>query len=302
MFTTSAGEFLRAYSPERFPPRDPATARAVFLVTPEGFALAEESSRDNLYMRMSEPTEPALALAEHAALARALASDIPVVTFPGDPATPDAVFPNNVWGTTRGHLLVGRMRHAVRQRESERRDIRAFFETVLGYDTVELPGGVAELTGALVIDRGRRIGFCGLSERCDLEGARAMHDAFDLALTYAFPLAPGEYHLNVLLAVLAGRAAILHRDSLADPAAADAIAAVYPGRVLWLDNAEKAAFAGNAIALSDEAVWMSEEAARRLRPESRAALGSWGFAIRTAALAEIEKAGGSLRCCVAEIY
>jgi hypothetical protein len=72
--------------------------------------------------------------------------------------------------------------------------------------------------------------------------------------------------------------------------------------VLWLDNAEKAAFVGNAIALSDEAVWMSEEAARRLRPESRAALGSWGFAIRTAALAEIEKAGGSLRCCVAEIY
>lgn len=302
MFTTSAAEFLRAFSPERFPARHPATARAVFLVTPEGFSLAAESARDNLYMRMNERADPSAALAEHAALARALATEIPVVTFPGDPATPDAVFPNNVWGTTRGHLLVGRMRHAVRRKESGRRDIRAFFETVLGYDTVDLPRGVAELTGALVIDRARRLGFCGLSERCDLDGARAMHDAFDLELTYAFPLAPGEYHLNVLLAVLAGRAAILHRDSLGDPAAAEAIAAVYPERVLWLDNAEKAAFAGNAIALTDDAVWMSEEAARRLRPQSRTALESWGFAIRTAALEEIEKAGGSLRCCIAEIY
>jgi hypothetical protein len=302
MFTTSAAEFLAAYSPERFPATHPATARAVFLVSPEGFSLASESARDNVYMRMAEPTDPGRALAEHAALARALASEIPVVTFPGDPTTPDAVFPNNVWGTTRGRLIVGRMRHAVRRRESERRDLRAFFEEVLGYDTLELPRGVAELTGSLVIDRARGIGFCGLSERCDLAGARAMHDAFELSLTYAFPLRPDEYHLNVLLAVLAGRAAILHRGSLADPEAAGAIAAVYPDRVLELDDREKAAFAGNAIALGEDAVWMSAGAAAALRPASRAALLRWGFEVRTAALPEIEKAGGSLRCCVAEIY
>ncbi len=147
MFTTSAADFLAAYSPERFPPRDPATARAAFLVSPEGFSLAAESAQDNVYMRMAEATDPNRALAEHAALARALAEELPVVTFPGNPATPDAVFPNNVWGTTRGHLVVGRMRHAVRRRESERRDIRDFFERVLGYDTHELPQGVAELDG-----------------------------------------------------------------------------------------------------------------------------------------------------------
>lgn len=301
MFTTSAAEFLAAYSPERFPPRHPATARAAFLVSPEGFSLAAESARDNLYMRMTEHTEPGRALAQHAALARALARDTPVVTFPGDPETPDAVFPNNVWGTIGGRLIVGRMRHAVRQREGERRDIRGFFEGVLGYDVFELPAGVAELTGALVVDRSRGIGFCGLSERCDVEGARAMHEAFDLGLTLAFPLAAGEYHLNVLLAVLAGRAAILHRGSLA-PAAAEAIAAVYGDRVLELSDAEKAAFAGNAIALEKDTVWMSAAAAAALRPESRAALASWGFALESVALDEIEKAGGSLRCCVAEIY
>ena len=301
MFTTSAAQFLAAYSPERFPARHPATARALFLVSPEGFSLAAESAQDNVYMRMGEPADSSRALAEHATLARQLASELPVVTFPGDPATPDAVFPNNVWGTTRGHLVVGRMRHAVRRREAERQDVRRFFEQVLGYDTFELPSGVAELTGALVIDRARRIGYCGLSERCDLEGARAMHEAFDLSLTLAFPLAAGEYHLNVLLAVLAGRAAIAHRPSIGAEAAA-VLSAVYPDRVLWLSDDEKRAFAGNAIALRQDSVWMSERAAAALRQESRDALGAWGFTLRAAPLAEIEKAGGSLRCCVAEIY
>jgi hypothetical protein len=301
MFTTSAADFLAAYSPDRFPPRYPPTARAAFLVSPEGFSLAAESAQDNVYMQMREPADPGRALAEHAALARALAGELLVVTFPGDPATPDAVFPNNVWGTTRGHLVVGRMRHEVRRREAERQDIRRFFEQVLGYDTLELPRGVAELTGALVIDRARRIGYCGLSERCDLEGARAMHEAFDLSLTLAFPLAAGEYHLNVLLAVLAGRAAIAHRPTIGEEAAA-ALCAVYPDRVLWLSDDEKRGFAGNAIALREDSVWMSQRAATALGEESRTTLDAWGLELRTVPLDEIEKAGGSLRCCVAEIY
>ncbi len=41
--------------------------------------------------------------------------------------TPDAVFPNNVFATAPGRLIVGRMRHPVRQREAERADIRGFF-------------------------------------------------------------------------------------------------------------------------------------------------------------------------------
>ena len=83
-----------------------------------------------------------------------------------------------------------------------------------------------ELTGALVIDRARGLGFCGLSERCDEAGARLMHEAFGLRATLLFDLAPGEYHTNVVLAVLAGRAAIVCPDGFADPAVVDAIAAL----------------------------------------------------------------------------
>jgi len=224
--------------------------------------------------------------------------------FPGDPATPDAVFPNNVFATAPGRAIVGAMRHGVRRREAERDDIRAFFRDLLGYELVDLSAQplVAELTGALVIDRARGIGWCGLSERCDRAGAEAMHHAFGLKLTLCFDLAPGEYHTNVVFALLASRAAIVAPDGFADPATVEAIAHVYAPRVLRIDAAQKVAFAGNAITLDAGTVWMSEHALRSLDNAQRQALARWGFSLRGVALDEIEKAGGSLRCCVGEIY
>ncbi len=229
---------------------------------------------------------------------------MPTIVFPGDPTTPDAVFPNNVFGTMPGKLIVGAMRHSVRRRETDRADIRAFFTDLLKYDVVDLStqGFSAELTGSLVIDHARRIGYCGLSQRCDRDGARAMHDAFGLALTYCFDLSPGEYHTNVVLAVLASRGIVIAPDGFADAETVDAIAQVYGERVLRIDAAQKAAFAGNAITLSGDAVWMSERAAASLVAAQRDALAAWGFSVRSVALAEIEKAGGSLRCCVGEIF
>jgi hypothetical protein len=158
------------------------------------------------------------------------------------------------------------------------------------------------LTGALVIDRGRGVGYCGLSERCDLAGARAMHDAFGLRLTYAFDLAAGEYHTNVVLAILAGRAAILAADGFADARVPQAIARAYAGRAVFLSPVQKHAFAGNAIALAPERAWMSSRAAAALDPSQRTLLADCGFAIGAVELDEIEKAGGSLRCCAAEIF
>ena len=304
MIVTTPAEFRAAYAPERFSLRMPATARAAFLVAPHGFALAAESATDNHYMTMTQTADAARALAEHAALAAALRTSVPTVVFPGDPATPDAVFPNNVFASAPGRLIVGAMRHAVRRREAERADIRGFFRDLLRCEVVDLSTQslVAELTGALVIDRARGIGFCGLSERCDMAGARAMHAAFGLQLTFCFELARGEYHTNVVLAVLASRAAIIAADGFADPAVADAIAEVYAPQVLHIDSAQKAAFAGNAIALTADALWLSSRGAASLLPAQRAALQRWGFSLSSVDLHEIEKAGGSLRCCVAEIF
>lgn len=303
MFLTEASRWRAAPDPARTV-NAVACARGAYLVTPEGFSLAAQSASDNRYMAMAAGVVPERALAQHRGLQRALAEQLPSICFAGDPATPDAVFPNNVFATAPGRLILGHMRHPVRQREAERADIRGFFTDVLGYDTIDLrqQPGICELTGSLIIDRGRGIGYCGLSERCDAVGAAAMHAAFGLGASFVFALAPGEYHTNVVMSVLASRAVVLCPDGFANAADADAIAARYAPHVIELSLAEKNAFAANCIALREDSVWMSEVAADALQPATRARFAACGFRIDTVPLDEIEKAGGSLRCCVGEIF
>lgn len=283
----------------------PAVPRAVFLVEPSGFRLSEQSARDNEYMDLGVDVDPERALDQHRQLSeRISACGIPLVRFPGKPETPDDVFPNNVFATAPGRFIVGAMLHPERQREAGRADIRAFFSDLIHYDTIDLSGQglVAELTGAMVLDRARRIGFCGITQRVDEAGCRAMHEAFDLGLTFQFDLDEHEYHTNVVMAVLASRALIICPDAFVDPEVPKAIAAAFPGHVLEITTEEKDAFAGNVIALSFSDLFMSRTAVDALAPEKLKKLEDWGFTVHGVELDEIEKAGGSLRCCVAEIY
>ena len=312
MITRDLEAFI-AFARSCAPDFGPATARAAFLVSPDGFARAHESARDNRYLA-DAGFDAGRALQEHRALHAALSGELPVACFAGAADTPDALFPNNVFATARPdalvhpqgrpRLVVGRMRHPVRQREAGRGDIRGWFRDAMGYREIDLSAQPhpCELTGALVIDRARGIGFCGLSERCDEAGAALMHEAFGLRATLVFDLAPGEYHTNVVLAVLAGRAALLCPQGFADPAVVEAIAQVYAAHAIRLSPDEHAAFAGNAISLRPGTVWMSEGAATALSPASRRALAAAGLVVCSVGLEAIEAAGGSLRCCVAEIY
>jgi hypothetical protein len=175
---------------------------------------------------------------------------------------------------------------------------------VLGYEAIDLSTQPhpCELTGALVIDRARGLGFAGLSERCDEAGARLMHDAFGLRATLMFDLAPGEYHTNVVLAVLAGRAALIAPAGFADASVVDAIEALYAPHAARLSATEHVAFVANSIALDTRSAWMSAAAAASVAPATRAMLDTAGFTVRSVELSAIEAAGGSLRCCVAEIF
>ena len=287
------------------PASAPGVPRAVFLVSPESFHLAAESARDNVYMQISQAVDASRAAEQHRQLGLALArAGIPVMSFPGSADTPDAVFPNNVFATAAGRLIVGAMRHSVRQKETQRPDIRNWFRAVLGYAESDLSTQslVAELTGSLVIDRARRVGFCGLSERCDRAGATAMAEAFGLHDVLLFELAKGEYHSNVVMSALAGRGVLLCPEGFAEPGVAEFIAEAYAGRSILIDRTEKDAFAGNCIALGECGLWMSAAADVALRPASRAAIARLGLKIHSVELDELEKAGGSLRCMIGEIY
>ena len=112
----------------------------------------------------------------------------------------------------------------------------------------------------------------------------------------------GEYHTNVVMMILAGRACVLCPESFVDPAVPEAISRAFPNRTLFLTEEEKNAFAGNCIALTEKDLFMSSTGYHALRTSSLKTLNSWGFELCTVELDEIEKAGGSLRCMVAEIF
>jgi hypothetical protein len=69
-----------------------------------------------------------------------------------------------------------------------------------------------------------------------------------------------------------------------------------------LSENERTGYAGNAIALAHDSVWMSATAERSLSDTTKARLAKAGFAIRSVDLDAIEAAGGSLRCCVGELF
>ncbi len=282
----------------------PACANAVFMVSPVGFSLAEQSARDNRYMQMHQVVNVESAIAEHQALQLAIQPYCPVICFAGDAQMPDAVFPNNVFATTAGKSIIGHMRHPVRQREALRMDIRQFFTDVLSYQEIDLSqqAGICELTGSMVIDRARGLGFCGLSERCDAEGAAAMHKAFGLRATLMFELAEGEYHSNVVLSILASRALIIAPSGFANSKVANAIADFYQPAVIEISAVQKAEFAANCISLTQQVVFMSSRAEHCLSAAQLATLHDLGFAIHVVPMPMLELAGGSLRCCVGEVF
>jgi hypothetical protein len=306
MIATSPAEFLRAYGDgSAFPARRPAVMRAAMLVSPVGFRISEQSAADNAYMVASRPLDPERAAAQHSALLAKLgALGVPVILFPGREGLDDAVFPNNAFAAIPRRLIVGSMRHPVRRAEAEREDIRSLFVHGFGYelrDLSKLPV-VAELTGPLVLDRPRGIGFCGLTGRCDPPGCAAMHDAFALELTFRFELAAGEYHTNLVLSALAGRACVIHPGSFVDPEVPAAIARLYPDAAVELSDEEKAAFAGNCLAVTERDVLLSATSLRSLRAASAAVLERRGFRLHSVEIDELEKGGGSLRCLIAEVF
>jgi hypothetical protein len=297
-------EFLRVLATADLPAVGPVCAKAVLLVEPADFTVNTESAIDNHYMDLTHVADSQRALEQARALADLIASQgIEVVRFPGRHEAPDGVFPNNVFATTTDRLIVGHMLRPSRQLEAERPDIRAYFGS-RGYREIDLSHAdlVAELTGALIIDSARRIGFCGMTGRVNRAGIEAMHEAFGLKLTFSFDLRPEEYHTNVIMMVLASRACVMYPGGFSDPAVPVAIAAAFPGRTLVLNSAEQHAFAANCIALTETDLFMSQAAFTALRDSSRRLLRDWGFTIHSTPLDEIEKAGGSLRCMVAEIF
>ncbi len=133
-------------------------------------------------------------------------------------------------------------------------------------------------TDRLADHRPRRgLGFCGLSERCDEAGAAAMGTRHSACAPPAVQLAETEYHTNVVLSILASRAVVIAPSGFADAVVAAAIAGFYQPAVITLSAGQKADYAGNCIALGENAVFLSERARNSLTPAQRTHFGQLGF-------------------------
>lgn len=303
MITSDPAEFLARLGQLK---TDSARAlpRSVLMVLPEQFYVEPETAIDNVYLDLHHRANPELALAQTEALASLIESvGVPVKRFAGWPGQPDGVFSNNVFATAPGRAVVGHMAFPSRQEESQREDIRRWLlEQDYALTDLSCLNCVAELTGPLIIDRARNVGLCGMSGRVDEAGLRAMHEALNLALTFRFDLAADEYHTNVVLSVLAGRACLVDPGAIADHAAVDTLEKAFGGSFVAITEQEKQAFVGNCIALTDRDLFMSARAEQALSAGTRHALEAFGFTVHSTDLSELELAGGSLRCMVTELF
>lgn len=256
-------------------------------------------------MDLDRPADSARALAQQWGLTEVLNRiGVPVLSLGAREGAPDCVFPNNVFGTIPGRFIVGAMRFDNRRMEADRGDIRALFDR-FGYESVDLSCRdlVAELTGPLILDRSRGVGFCGMTGRVDDAGCQAMHQAFDLRLSFQFDLQPDEYHTNVVMSVLSSRACVLHPGSFADPEVPEAIVAAFgPDHCLVLEDEQKLAFAGNCLAVTGSDVIMSAVGVDSLSSSQRRFFVDNGFQLHSVDVSELEKAGGSVRCMMCEVF
>lgn len=301
MLTASHSEFLQEL-PDPGPLRLP---RAIMMIEPEEFSILQASTADNIYMQ-SVVTDPERARHQHQTVAAYIRDvlGVKVKVFKGRKGTPDDLFPNNVFASTPGQLIIGSMFHPERQHESDRQDIKKWFSQELAYSCVDLSsqGFTAELTGSLIIDHRRQVGFCGLSNRADKQGSVAMQQAFGLSAVYDFSLAAGEYHTNVVLSILAGRACVVAPGGITEPGFTDFLEQIYPDAVVVLSAEEKAAFAANCLSLDDQNILLSATAFKKLQTHNRQKLEDLGFRLHPLEVDELEKAGGSLRCLLMEVF
>jgi hypothetical protein len=133
-------------------------------------------------------------------------------------------------------------------------------------------------------------------------GARAMHEAFGLRATLLFDLAETEYHTNVVLSVLASRGVVIAPSGFRDAETANAIATFYSPNVVQLSDMQKSDYAGNCIAITNHVVFMSQRAKHSLSNDQLKLFQKMDFTVEGVAMPMLELAGGSLRCCVAELY
>lgn len=302
-------------------------ADAVMMVTPLHFGFNPETAVDNEFQHhiaKSDAEINALALAEFdqaVATLRAAGIQVLVLNHELEENVPDAVFPNNWFGTLpRGRAFVFNM--AAENRKAETKALPAvqqlltdagfhFFDlTVLADD---YPDQILEGTGSMILDHVNGVVYAAISHRTDEALAKIFTNraGFQKCITFPTLSSHGKpfYHTNVMLAI--GEKTALLADYTVQNADAEAYAALIAQlrsthQIVSLDaHQTEHCFAANALQVngSQGRRWvMSQTAFEALRPDQRAILEA-DAPIVPLAIPTIETVGGgSARCMLAEVW
>lgn len=304
--------------------RHPQTTNRVLMVAPTAFEFNLETAVDNAFMNGSMDVSQIRSklLGQYANLVDVLRKNgVKVSVFHHEAYhnTPDACFPNN-WFSTHSdadHKDCILYPMKAQTRRSERRpDIIQYLES-LGYEINSslLPmekSAFLEGTGSLVLNREKRIAYCLISERSHeivaREWARKME--YELVLFHATDSnGKAIYHTNVALSV-GTKFAVLCDAAIDDEKERKTVMESLENsakKVIRITRQQMDRFCGNVLELSTQnsnsnILLMSKTAFEGFTAEQRNAIEE-SCKIVCADISFLETlGGGSVRCCVAELF
>ena len=289
----------------------------VILVRPYAFKYNKETAVDNVYQeRPRESAEDeikkrALEEFDHAVkLLRENKIHVDVIED-FDEATPDSIFPNNVFVTFPGKVFVAEMYTENRNKEYEK--ILPQLKKIINYDKAQVidfrndEGKVLEGTGALVIDRWKDICYGCLSKRCDEDEFLKFAKIFNLRPVTFRAIDKGKdiYHTNVVMMV-AENFAIL-ADSLITENREEVLRSLRESgkEIISLPEDEFNNFAANSLELRGEdknLLVISKAGFNALTHDHKKIIEKYDEILPICVDTIAKYGGGSIRCMIAENF
>jgi hypothetical protein len=298
------------------------SANAVVMIRPFHFYPNPETASDNAFQGEVAPEDAdAISKAAQEEFDRAVESlrgaGVTVHVFDDtiSPEKPDAVFPNNWFSTHHDGRVALYPMFSPARRNERRRDVIDMLgqlyriSALVDYTSCEQRGLYLEGTGSLVLDYVNRVAYVSLSKRASLDLVQRFCADFDFE-PMAFESAGDDgrpiYHTNVIMCI-GSEFALVGLELISDPGEREKIYRRLEAsgkRVIALDRAQIANFAGNALELrngSEKLLVLSARAAKALTTEQRTEIERHARLLPLA-LPTIELAGGSARCMMATIH
>jgi hypothetical protein len=297
----------------------------ILMVRPVDFVFNDQTAQDNEFQNpLSGQDATALALNEFEYALNILESvGVKVLVLEKDsdlPPMPDAVFPNNWFGTDEmGNVHIFPMKTPNRRVETEQLDQALGMLESAGFDVkgevnwteVLDNDAVLEGTGSLILDRAHRLVYAAISDRTQPDAARRFASEMDYELilfhTQSSKGSP-YYHTNVVMAI-GEKMAVVCLDCIPDATekalVKTRLSAHHTLIEISIEQLEKG-FCGNLLQVLDAenhvVTVMSETAFSHFTEKQMSVFQSFGKVL-SIAIPTIEfVGGGSIRCMMAEIF